>query len=128
MAAATGVSERTVYRLCKEAKEAKDTYEHATVFREPHNHRSATVTLFDEFEKCLLRRTVLNFYARKEIPTLEQVFVEMKEKSEFKRMQGVIKESSPANWIQIWTCERTPVFVREKRCGICKSEVSAQDD
>ena len=84
MAAATGVSERTVYRLCKEAKEAKDTYEHATVFREPHNHRSATVTLFDEFEKCLLRRTVLNFYARKEIPTLEQVFVEMKERSEFK--------------------------------------------
>ena len=61
VAAATGVSERIVYRLCKEAKEAKDTYEHANVCLEPHNHCSATVTLFDDVEKCLLRRTLQTF-------------------------------------------------------------------
>lgn len=75
-AAATKLSESTVGRICSKLNQAckRSAPEEPPVtptFNSPKKRsRSSPVTDFDQFDKDVLRRTVLNFYARKEIPTL----------------------------------------------------------
>ena len=74
-AMATKTSERTVRRICSAYNQSLDT-EAAPKRRK----RAAPVTDFDDFDKCVLRRTVLAFYERKEIPTIYKIKQELSEK------------------------------------------------
>uniref|UniRef100_A0A0P4W325 Tc1-like transposase DDE domain-containing protein n=1 Tax=Scylla olivacea TaxID=85551 RepID=A0A0P4W325_SCYOL len=82
---ATGVSEATVKRICSKDNRICDTVPQNTpVFTSPKKTRSAFVTNLDDFDKCVVRRTILGFYVRKEIPTLHKVKEELREKIEFR--------------------------------------------
>ena len=86
-AKATKVSERTVRRICSKANqewEKEDEHE-KPVFHSPTKTQPATVTNLDEFDQCILRRTVLEFYERHEVPTVAKVTEEFREK---KKMQS----------------------------------------
>ena len=74
-AQAAGISEATVKRICSNANKVCDTApsQHAPVFTSPKKNNPATATNFDDFDKCVLRRTILEFYAKKEIPTLLKI-------------------------------------------------------
>lgn len=45
--------------------------------------RRAPVTDVDDFDKNVIRRTVLSFYERKELPTLHKIREELREKDIF---------------------------------------------
>ena len=78
-AKATNFSESTVHRIIKEGKE-----NNTPMFQSPKKRDPVlTVTNFDSFDKDLLRRTILNFYVRKEIPTIINVTEEFKKKNEY---------------------------------------------
>ena len=72
------ISRTTLYQICREAKETEEETGFP-VFRVKKRKRSKTVTNIDEFDQCVIRRTVLNFYLRKEIPTVEKMLHEVKE-------------------------------------------------
>ena len=84
-AQAAGISEATVKRICSNANQLCDTapQQDTPVFSSPKKNRSPTVTNFDDFDKCVLRRTILEFYARKEVPTLKKIKEQLHEKIEF---------------------------------------------
>lgn len=84
-AKATNVSVATVKRICSKLNKKNDTVENAEnpTFTSPVKQRSCTVTNFDDFNKCLLRRTILQFYERKEFPTLYKIKEELREKISF---------------------------------------------
>ena len=77
---ATKLSKSTIHRIWKEAKESEES-----VLSEKKRKRSKPVTHLDDFDQCALRRTVLNFYIRKEIPTLDKILLEFKENIGFSR-------------------------------------------
>lgn len=85
-AKATKVNERTVRRICTKPNQEwwTETEHKQPVFRSPVKTQPATVTNFDDFDKRVLRRTVLNFYERNEIPTLHKITEEMREKISYK--------------------------------------------
>ncbi|XP_063847657.1 uncharacterized protein LOC135095928 [Scylla paramamosain] len=81
-AMATKTSERTVRRICSAHNQMLNTEAEpdTPTFRSPKKkHRAAPVTDFDDFDKRLLRRTVLAFYERKEIPTIYKIKEELRE-------------------------------------------------
>ena len=82
----TDVSERTVRRIYSTADKvfAKQNGQEEPAFPSPTKDCTQTVTNFDDFDKCVLRRTVLGFYERKEIPTLHKIKEELKENISFK--------------------------------------------
>ncbi len=77
---ATNVSEATVRRICSSANEAHMTKRPLAhpVFSSTKN-RPAIITIVDDFDKHVVSRTVLVYYARKEIPKLHKVKEELKE-------------------------------------------------
>ena len=81
-AKAVNVSERTVKRICSE--ERTTSPEHPILMSPPTRKRSSPVTNFDDFDQDVLRRTVLGFYDRKELPTLLKIQQEMNDKNGFK--------------------------------------------
>lgn len=82
---ATGISEATVKRICAKENKIQDTVPHPDppVFNSPIKRRAQTVTNLDDFDKCVVRRTILGFYERREIPTLQKVKDELQEKIGF---------------------------------------------
>ncbi|XP_068250360.1 uncharacterized protein [Palaemon carinicauda] len=80
---ATMIPERTISRICKEGKVTGERYG-KPIFVEQKKQQPRTVTNLDDFDKSVLRRTVLDFYARKEVPTLDSITAELKENIEFK--------------------------------------------
>lgn len=78
-AEATKVSNKAIVeRICKTARDTDELLGEA-VFEIKKRKRSKTVTDLDDFDKCVLRRTILRFYERKEFPTIDKVLLEMKE-------------------------------------------------
>ena len=75
---ATKISEITICRISKCGKETEHQSE-SPVFQVKRKRKTNPVTNFDNFNKSVLRRTILNYYERKEIPTLDKVILEMKE-------------------------------------------------
>ncbi|MPC60769.1 hypothetical protein E2C01_054825 [Portunus trituberculatus] len=74
-------SERTV-RICSAYNQSLNTEvaPDTPTFSSPKKkNRAAPVTGFDDFDKCVLRRTVLTFYERKEIPTINKIKEELSE-------------------------------------------------
>lgn len=77
-AAATNVSERTVKRLCSEGRSNQEN--DLPKFMSPKKRHRVTPMrdFFDKFNEGVLHRTVLSFYEREEIPTLEKIHTEIK--------------------------------------------------
>ena len=70
-------------RICSSYNKASKTElspEEPTFHSPKKRRRLAPVTNFDEFDQRVLRRTVLEFYARREIPTLHKIKEELTEK------------------------------------------------
>ena len=79
-ALAARVSERTVENINKEGKKNAQNYEPR--FTSPKKRQRAkpiAEDFFDNFNEAVLHRTVLRFYERKEIPTLDTILEEVKE-------------------------------------------------
>lgn len=85
-ASATKVSQSTVKRICSKLNQQWETEdEHQKpVFHSPKKTQPATVTNFDDFDQCVLRRTVLELYERKEIPTVSKITEILREKISYK--------------------------------------------
>lgn len=82
-AMATKTSERTVRRICSAFNQSlhKEVAPQKATFSSPQKkNRAAPITGFDDFDKCVLRRTVLGFYERKEIPTVYKIKEELSQK------------------------------------------------
>ena len=66
------------------------------VFTSPIKNTPKKVTNLDDFDVCVLRRTILEFHARKEIPTLEEIKEKMEEKIDFRgskeSLRRIVKE------------------------------------
>lgn len=75
---ATKASRRTVERIMKEARNNEEIQ--VPVFASPKKRKrpSPVTDFFDDFNIQVLRRTVLRFYERKEIPTIEKIHEELK--------------------------------------------------
>ena len=85
-AKATKVSERTVRRICSGSHQAsqKEKEPEQPVFSSPKKKQCrAPVRNIDNFDKNVVRKTVLQFYERKEIPTLPKVREALQEKISF---------------------------------------------
>ena len=84
-AKAINVSKRTMRRIYFTVDKvfAKQNIPVEPAFPSPTKDRAQTVTNFDDFDKCVLRRTVLGFYERKEILTLHKIKEELKESISF---------------------------------------------
>lgn len=95
---AAGISEATVKKICSHPNKMCETspQPYKPVFDSPIKNNPKTVTNLDEFDKCVLRRTILEFYTRKEMPTLEKIKEEIQEKIDFKgskeSLRRVVKE------------------------------------
>ena len=80
---ATKTSETTVRRICSTYNQAlnKEAAPLKPTFSSPKKPiRAQPVTGFDDFDKCVLRRTVLGFYERKGIPIVSKIKEEISEK------------------------------------------------
>ena len=77
-AEATNVGEGTVERIRKEARKNKENG--STQFMSPKKRKrsSPATDFFDDFHKDVLRKTIFSYYERKEIPTIEKIFEDMK--------------------------------------------------
>lgn len=83
-ARATNISERTISRICTKARnDAKEVPENPVFLSPTKANRTLPVTRFDDFDQATLRRTVLQFYERREIPTLHKIREELKDKMGF---------------------------------------------
>ncbi|XP_066944539.1 uncharacterized protein [Macrobrachium rosenbergii] len=80
---ATKLSEATIHRCCKEARESEENYATPPFSNKKKRKRSKPVTNIDDFDKCTLRRIVLNFYVREEKPNLDKILCEFKENTLF---------------------------------------------
>ncbi|XP_066946926.1 uncharacterized protein [Macrobrachium rosenbergii] len=69
--------------MYKEALESQELFGDP-VFEIKKRKRSKPVTGLDDFDKCLLRRIILKFYERREIPTINKVLFEMRKRTGFK--------------------------------------------
>ena len=82
-AKATKTSASTVKRICSAFNRSLDKEDapQEPIFSSPKKkNRAEPVTGFDDFDKCVLRRTVLGYYERKEIPTVYKIKEELREK------------------------------------------------
>ena len=83
---ATNVCIKTVQRICSELNKLRNTQEE---FQEPEffspkeRNNSRPVTNIDDVDKCVLRKLVLGFYERREIPTLDKIKEELEESMSF---------------------------------------------
>lgn len=97
VALATGISERSVRNVIKQAKniEVGD----ASSFSTPGKKRpkSNSKCKLDDFDKCVVRRTIHNFHTiYKEIPTMEKVHRKLVEDIHFKgsvsSLRGIVRK------------------------------------
>lgn len=84
-AQAAGISESTVKRICSHPNKIRETDPNPPTpkFTSPKKNRRPTVTNLDDFDKCVVRRTILQFYERKELPTLKKIKDALHEKIGF---------------------------------------------
>lgn len=79
VAAATGISLRTVQRIKQEAKSIEEGVNN-TSFSTPNKKRENVKSsiAMDDFDHCLLRRTIHNFHiTEKQVPTLQRIYKKM---------------------------------------------------
>ena len=77
-AAATCVTERTVENIRREARENVENNTPKFMSPKKRQRSKPIMDFFDDFNEGVLRRTVLQYYERKEIPTLDRIHEEMK--------------------------------------------------
>ncbi|MPC21127.1 hypothetical protein E2C01_014102 [Portunus trituberculatus] len=78
--AATKLSQSTIEKIRRDARHNKENNSPRFMFPKKRKRAAPTADFFDNFNECVLCRTVLSFYERKEIPTLEKINEEMKNK------------------------------------------------
>ncbi|XP_068242248.1 uncharacterized protein [Palaemon carinicauda] len=85
-ARATKTSEATVRRVVSEYNQSliEEAASQDPTFSQEKKSRIESVTDFNELDKRALRRTVLGFYERKEIPTLDAIKEELSDKIGYK--------------------------------------------
>lgn len=84
-AAACGVSRTTVQTVLKEAKEMAKEESPASSFMTPKKYkRDKPVTGIDDFDKCVVRRTVQEFYTtERKLPTADSIRKKLEDKINF---------------------------------------------
>ena len=80
---ATAVPIRTIQRIIKEGNDSETEFGHR-MFQDKKRSRPRPVTGLDDFTKSALRRIVMGFYARKELPNIATVLQEARTDIEFK--------------------------------------------
>jgi hypothetical protein len=99
-AEACAVSLRTVQRVCNESKLTGNQEESLYVessndlkFRSPRKNysREKSVTEFDDFDNEVVRRVVHSFYDKGEFPTSSKIFVELREKLNYRESKSSVK-------------------------------------
>ncbi|XP_054259923.1 uncharacterized protein LOC128984614 [Macrosteles quadrilineatus] len=85
-ASATGVSERMVTKINGELKQLKSNNEDETKkFLTPKKRPGRSKTCIDDFDKCVIRRTIYNFHLQKNcLPTVNLLLQELRESIDFK--------------------------------------------
>ena len=93
---ATKVSRATLHRICKEGENNIEEGNGNPIFIDKKRKRSSTITNIDNFDRHALRRMVLNYYVRNEIPTLDSILCDAKENIDFRgckeSLRTVLKE------------------------------------
>ena len=84
-AVAARVCEKTVEKISREGRENAENQAPKKFTSPKKRQRSKPITadFFDNFNEGVLHRTVLRFYERKEIPTLEKIHEEVKNSIEY---------------------------------------------
>jgi hypothetical protein len=83
-AEATGVSERTIRRILKERERHEEQGTSLGTPGKKHNVPKR-VTEIDNFDKCVVRRAIHNFYAQEvTVPTIAKLLVKLKLSVDFK--------------------------------------------
>ncbi|XP_064105112.1 uncharacterized protein LOC135214712 [Macrobrachium nipponense] len=77
---ATKTSATTIRKICKEAEDAIKQIG-VPIFPGKRRNGTKTVNNIDDIDKCLLRRTILDFYVQREMPTLDQILEVYKQKT-----------------------------------------------
>ena len=77
-AAATRLSKSRMEAIRREAKSKEENSPPSFTSPKKRQRTKPVEDFFDNFNEDVLRRTILNFYDRKEIPTLEKVHAEIK--------------------------------------------------
>lgn len=82
---ATGVSERTVSKICREAKDSfEKNLEVSFLTPGKERERPLIVTGLDDFEKDVVRRCVHEYYDRGEFPTAEKISKDLENRINYK--------------------------------------------
>jgi hypothetical protein len=86
-AEACGVYKSSVSRICRDAK--KSNAQGDPVFVSPRNkiNMPKKVTNLDDFNKDVVRRTVLDFYDREEFPSVKRITFALKQKNGIPRLK-----------------------------------------
>lgn len=84
-AEACGLSERTVRRICSEAKEKAEESTSVMGFKSPRKgyKRAKIVSELGDFDSDVVRRTVHEFYDRGEYPTVQLILNNLRQKINF---------------------------------------------
>lgn len=96
-AEACGLSERTVRRICSEAKEKTEESTSVMLFKSPRKgyKRAKIVSEIDDFDSDVVRRTVHEFYDRGEYPTAQLILNALRQKINYsgclRSMQYLLK-------------------------------------
>lgn len=130
-AVATGVSERVVTKINAELKKLRFTEEDQNnkfVTPKKRPGRSKDVTSLDDFDKCLIRRTIYNFHTqRKCLPTIKLLLNELKESIKFqggKTSLRVILREMGFKWRRTQNNRKLLIEtsdIREKRISYLRS-------
>lgn len=85
-AAATGVSMRTISRINRELDSLTVSDDEEKSFSTPNKNRKRVkpITDLDDFDLCVVRRLVYEFYLLKRLPTLKLLLTVLREKIDFK--------------------------------------------
>ncbi|XP_066969106.1 uncharacterized protein [Macrobrachium rosenbergii] len=80
---ATKIPRRSMERIIREGRNTGKEYGEPT-FNDRKRSRPCTVTALDDFDKCVLRRIALRFYARQDLPTIAKIWEEARRDIDFK--------------------------------------------
>lgn len=90
---ATGVSKRSVIRIMKEYKRICDNVNDSFSTPGKKHRLPKRITDIDDFDKCVIRRTVHNFYVQqKTVPTVKKLLTVLKESINFKGGQSSLNK------------------------------------
>lgn len=129
-AAATGVSEREVTRINSEFQKLLVSEDEVKIFKTPDKNRKRckTATNLDDFDKCVVRRTVHNFHIDEHrLPSVQSLSTVLKEKINLQgsesSLRRILKELG-FRWRKVQNNRKLLIEksdIREKRISYLRS-------